>query len=76
MRFNVATVQSAALNACNQVSVQPDSQTRRGPPMVRRMVGDAAVVPRAQIEAGRCGFLHLSRVYPALLLSVLDFVVD
>lgn len=40
MRFNVATVQSAAPNACNQVWVQPDFQA-----MVGMMVTDAEMVP-------------------------------
>lgn len=48
MRFNVATVQSAALNACNQVSALPDFQA-----MVGMMVTDAEMVP-ARLEDADC----------------------
>lgn len=69
MRFNVATVQSAALNACNQVSVQADSQTHGG----RRWSGGWLETLRWCQELG----LRLedadSCIYRAFILNVVFF---
>lgn len=53
MRFSVATVQSAALNACNQVSLPPDLEA-----MVGMMVTDAEMVP-AMLEDADCSVYFL-----------------
>lgn len=63
MRFNVATVQSAALNACNQVSVQPDWQTGGGGGGCHRWSGGWLETLRWCQELGLrledAAFLHL-----------------
>lgn len=74
MRFSVATVQSAALNACNQVSPPPDFQA-----MVEMMVADDAEMVPARLEDADCGVsfpfsLHFSPVKVSVLADERTYI--